>query len=62
MEKIQYDEIKNIPILHDLAKTEINTFLSFSEVVNFKVNDVVFSENEKGCCLYIIVKGKVDVF
>ena len=51
-----------IPLFSGLPKLLLKQLAEHCQYVNFLPNDTIFHENDKGYSLYIVIKGRVDVF
>jgi Na+:H+ antiporter len=54
--------LNQIPLFSGLSKPLLKQLASNSRYVNFLPGDIIFHEHDKGSSLYILVKGKADVF
>ena len=58
----RYTWLDQVPLFSGLPKPLLKQLAENSRYVNFLPGDTIFNENDKGHSLYIVVKGKVDVF
>lgn len=50
------------PLFHRMSRKEIETALTFFEIVEFKKGDLILRETETGKDLYLLARGRVDIF
>ena len=58
----RYTWLGQVPLFSGLPKDLLQQLAGKCRYVNFLPGDTVFHENDKGFSLYIVVKGKVNVF
>lgn len=59
MEKIFH--LKKVPLFSSLHAKELTAIASITEETNFPPGSVIIKEGEPGDCLYLVVRGKVEV-
>ena len=52
---------KKIPILSELPRSELDHLADSLQVVTLQTGEVLFREDEKGDCLYIVLEGELEV-
>jgi CRP-like cAMP-binding protein/bacterioferritin-associated ferredoxin len=53
--------LKSCPLLSKLSNTELLKLLEHAHTVTYTPDQTVFSEGDKGDCLYIILSGKIQI-
>jgi len=59
---LMVQNINRIGIFSSLTETEIKQLLNYASYEEYKENQMIFSENDSGASLYIVVTGKVKIF
>jgi CRP-like cAMP-binding protein len=53
--------IKSIPWFLDLSHESINRLNAIADVISLEPGNVIFSEGDQHPCLYVVLKGKVQL-
>jgi len=56
------DDIKKFDIFKDLEPIEIKKFLQFAQVKQYKNKEIIFQQGDPGSGLFLILKGKVEIY
>ncbi|MGD9898901.1 MAG: cyclic nucleotide-binding domain-containing protein [Calditrichaceae bacterium] len=56
-----YTVLKEIPIFHELDKKELRSVERILHRRTYKVDEIIFNENEPGVGMFIIQSGKVNI-
>ncbi len=57
-----FKAISNNIIFEGLSRSELKTVVDFLHVRHYRHGELIFRQNEIGVGMYIILKGKVDIF
>ena len=57
----QIDLLRRVPLLNELPQAELENLAATLEVVEVEPAQVLFSENDPGDSLYIVIRGDLDV-
>ncbi len=56
------DDIKKFDIFADLEEIEVKKFLQFAQVKQYKTQEVIFEQGDPGSGLFLILRGKVEIY
>ncbi|MFT7688175.1 MAG: NNP family nitrate/nitrite transporter-like MFS transporter [Candidatus Azotimanducaceae bacterium] len=54
--------LKGLPFFHDLSHEELHAVAQIGEFTSMEVGELVFEQGDPGDALYVLIKGRVEIF